>query len=550
MSRQSSSVDFAPMSETLDDLVGGFLDWLYEEHPVRASSLGVDGFDDLLGEYSAAAFARRAAAEDGWLGRFEALTDDRLALDERIDRDLVASTLRGLHVMRDWEDWRRQPAIYLNPGLSGVFVLFLHRIRPEPELVRSAAARLREVPRVLEEGKANLEPDLVAPVFAERALGQCRAAIRYARDLVPAEASDPADRARLAEAGEVAARAFEDFGAFLEKLAPDARGPYAIGEGRYSALLKEKEMLGYGALEMRERGRAAYAELSDDMARRAQDLRGTADWRAVLGELNQDHPETPDEMRATYEEWTMRARDFLIDRGLVTMPEGERCLVEPSPPFQRPVLAVASYQSPPAFKPSLTGHFFVPYPPDGTPPEEVRKRLETNSNHSIPAVSVHEAYPGHHWHLITMQANPRPVRRVLGTSYFSEGWALYAEVMMREEGFFTDPRHELCQVDARIFRAARIVVDTSLHIGDMSFEEAVGFMSTNASLSEPTARAEVGRYCSWPTQASSYLTGSLEIERIRRRWSAERRGDLRAFHDRIAGSGALPIELAERALMG
>jgi uncharacterized protein (DUF885 family) len=138
---------------------------------------------------------------------------------------------------------------------------------------------------------------------------------------------------------------------------------------------------------------------------------------------------------------------------------------------------------------------------------------------------------------------------VLGTPYFTEGWGLYAEKLMREQGFFTDPRHELCQLDARIFRAARIVVDTSLHLGDMSVEEAVTFMSTKASLSEPTARAEVGRYCSWPTQAASYLTGALEIDRIRDRYFAAGLGDLRTFNDTIAGSGMLPIALAEQAVM-
>jgi uncharacterized protein (DUF885 family) len=224
--------------------------------------------------------------------------------------------------------------------------------------------------------------------------------------------------------------------------------------------------------------------------------------------------------------------------------------VEPSPPFQRPVLAVASYSSPPAFKPSRTGHFFVPYPPEGTPPQEVQQRLATNSRSSIPTISVHEAYPGHHWHLVWMQQQDRKVRKVVTTPYFTEGWALYAERVMREHGFFADRRHELCHLDARIFRAARIVVDTSLHIGDMGFEEAVEHMRKRASLSEPTARAEVGRYCAWPTQASSYLTGALEIERIRDVYLDAGRGDVHRFNDDIAGSGALPIALAERAVLG
>jgi uncharacterized protein (DUF885 family) len=120
--------------------------------------------------------------------------------------------------------------------------------------------------------------------------------------------------------------------------------------------------------------------------------------------------------------------------------------------------------------------------------------------------------------------------------------------MMREQGFFTYPRQELGQLDNRLFRAARIVVDTALHTGEMTFDDAVTFMRDHTSLSEPTARAEVARYCAWPTQASSYLTGSLEIENARTAFMNDRLGTLREFHDRLAGSGMLPVPLAERAL--
>ncbi len=151
------------------------------------------------------------------------------------------------------------------------------------------------------------------------------------------------------------------------------------------------------------------------------------------------------------------------------------------------------------------------------------------------------------------------MRKVYSTPYFSEGWALYAERVMRERGFFEDPIHELHHLNATLFRAARIIVDTSLHLGEMTFEEAVTFMMDKAAMPEPVARAEVGRYCWWPTQASSYLTGCLEILAIRERYLA-RRGFasvsprdvpidvLRRFHDAIASSGALPLGLAERAV--
>jgi uncharacterized protein (DUF885 family) len=534
----------------LDTLID---EWLREEaaaHPVRATALGIDGHDDALDDMSESAIHERERRDDHWLSVLGSIGDnDGLTADQHIDRDLLLSTLRGRAVMRDWEGWRREPGGYLGVALSGVFLLFLHRPYDEPELVRCAVERLHAVPDVLGAARANLQSELANRIIVERGLGQCRAGVGYARHLVPAEVGDDRLRAELAEAGEVAAAAFEGFLPFLEDLCERATGTFAIGEQRYSALLQHKELLGYGAAEMRERGRAAWAELDAEMRSLASSVAGTEDWRSAMGQINAEHPSSPEAMRDAYEEWTEQARAFLASEGLVTLPEGERCLVVPSPPFQRPVLAVASYMSPPAFKPSLTGHFFVPYPPDGTSPEELQQRLEDNSTHGIPTTAVHEAYPGHHWHLAWMQQHPRPLRRVITTSYFTEGWALYAEKMMREQGFFTDQRQELCHLDARIFRAARIVVDTSLHMGDMTVDEAIEFMSTKATLTEPTARAEVGRYCAWPTQASSYLTGSLEIERIRTAYLDSARGDLRQFHDTIAGSGALPIALAERATL-
>ena len=532
-------------------LVDTFLKEEYDDSPTLASSLGLTEYDERLDDTSAAAFQKRIESDNSWHARFTGVADAELAPQERIDRDLLISVLRGRQLVQPLEMWRRQPATYLNPGLNGVFSLFLHRLRPEKELAEAARSRLGQVPRNIEDGLANIDVARTPRVYLERAIGQAKAAAKYARDLVPGEVKDAAERQRLGEAGAEAARAFDQFAAFLEKGKEGAKGDYAIGEELYTALLREKELLPFGARELREKGREQWDLLSAEANRIAKEIDGGT-WQETCDRLNKIHAPTPEGMRAEYEEWTERARAFLRDTGLVTLPKGEECAVEPSPPFQRPILAVASYQRPPAFKETLKGHFFVPYPPDGTPPEEIQKRLEGNCSASIPTTAVHEAYPGHHWHLVMAKANPSPVRRVFGTAYFNEGWALYAERVMREQGFFTDPKHLLYQYEATIFRAARIVVDTSLHLNEMTFDEAVKHMVERGNLTEPNARAEVGRYCSWPTQASSYLTGMLEIMDIRTRWLARRgasdRPALRAFHDAITGAGMLPTTLAERAI--
>jgi uncharacterized protein (DUF885 family) len=533
----TQSAEKGPAPSGFARLCQEFLAGEYRASPTMASGLGLTQFDGQLDDLSEAAFEERRRRSALWRERFRAVPDAGLGPDERIDRDFAVSILAGRGIMADWLPWRRQPEIYVAPGLYGAFGLFLHRLRPEAELVRDAAARLSAVPELLAHGRRNLTPDLVAPVFVDRALGQTRAGARYLRDLLPAEVRDPGLRSALAEAGAVAAAALDGFAGFLEDLRPRAAGGFVLGEARYSRLLREKEHLALDAGALRE------------LARR---VAGTDDWPGVLRDLNRDHPESPEAMRRAYADWTERARRFLRARGLVSFPEGEECHVEPSPLFQRPVLAVASYSSPPAFSPSRLGHFFVPFPAEDATPDEVRQRLENNSHAGIPTTAVHEAYPGHHWHFVTMKAQPSPIRRVFGTPYFSEGWALYAERMMREQGFFEDPRHELNQVEAMLFRAARIVVDTSLHAGEMTFEEAQRFMEERANLTAGTARAEVARYAASPTQASAYLVGCLEILAIRERY-LERAGrtganGLREFHDRLAGSGRLPPALAERAL--
>ncbi len=542
-------------------LVDAFLEEEFELSPVTASGLGLTDYDAGMDDLSAESFAERERDARDFLDRFSALEDADLSADERIDRDLALAMLRGRLITAEWQGWKRDPLTYSGPALNGLFLLFLHRLRPDTELVDAAVTRMAQIPTVFAQGRANLDPSLAHPLIVERALASARAGTRYVRDLLPAEVTDVELSERLRAAGVTAVRAFEEWTLFLEGFAPSAHGTWVFGESRYSRTLQEREALPFDARSLRDHGQQELDRLDAEMATLAERIAGTPDWREVIEHSSRDHPLTESSMRQAYEVWTARARDFLAARGLVSLPDGEQCLVEPSPVFQRPVLGVASYMAPPSFSDSITGHFFVPFAPDGTTDDEIDQRLSNNSHGAIPTVSVHEAYPGHHWHLVMRRIHATKLRRVLSTPYFTEGWALYAERMMREQGFFSEPIEELQHLEASIFRAVRIVVDTSLHMGEMTVDEAIAMLQDRLAMPEPTARAEVGRYCAWPTQASSYLTGCLEILRIRSRWLEARGladvppGDLppavlREFHDTLAASGALPLGLAERAMLG
>jgi len=540
-------------------LVDDFLNNEFESSPSMASYLGLTQFDEQLDDLSADAFRRRDADAADFLQKFESATDD-LSDDEEIDRQLVMSAMRGRLISADWEVWKRDPTTYSGPILNSLFYLFLNRLRPADGLVEAAVARLEQVPRALEQARDNLDPALAAPLIVERGIGSARAGGQYVRSMLIDEGETDSQRDRLRAAGQIAGDAFDEYVSFLDGLLPQCRGTWVYGEERYSRQLREREALDFDARSLREMGRAEYDRLDAEMKQLCLEARGTDDWRAVLHEANEDHPRTEEAMRRAYADWTEKSRVFLAETGLVTLPDGESCSVDPSPVFTRPLIGVASYSGPPAFSDRRSGHFFVPFAPEGTSEEELQKRLSSNSFSSIPTTTVHEAYPGHHWHITWSKIHSPRLRLVLGTPYFSEGWALYAERAMRERGFFEDPIQELQHLEATIFRAARIVVDTSLHMGEMDYEQGVEFMMSKTPLSEPTARAEVGRYCSWPTQASAYLTGCLEILRIRGRFLGARgladvaakdvpMEVIREFHDRIAASGRMPVGLAERVVM-
>jgi uncharacterized protein (DUF885 family) len=527
-----------PESSPFDLAVEELIDRELEESPRWASLLGRDGFDHQLDDLSAAAFDRRAADDHEWLDRFRAFDPDRLAPEEIVDRALVAARLGERIALADWQGWRRSPEEYLETGVTELFLLRMH---PEDELTDAAVDRLGAIEGVLDEAASNLDPTLASTLIVERGIAQCDACVTFARTEVSALAESPASRARLEEAGSGAARAYERFAAFLRELAPRCTGTFVLGEERYNAVLQQGELLDLEVRALRRRGETELETLTAELEEAALVLDGSHPWRETLRRLQMDRAPSIEQMRADYETCCLEARQFLVDHGLVSLPPDEHCHVVPAPAALRAILAVASYLSPPMFKPSRDGFFFVPYPVDESDREEVDGLLESNAPYSVPTTAVHETYPGHHWHLMTMKGS-RPIRRLFTSTYFVEGWALYAEAMMREAGFFT-PAQEVGHLEARLLRAARIVVDTSLHLGEMEAEEAVSFMHERALLPLPTARSEVARYCAWPTQASAYLTGALAIEQARDEWVAAG-GTLIAFHDALARSGALPVPLA------
>jgi uncharacterized protein (DUF885 family) len=528
-----------------DDAVAQFLRQYLEAEPVGASFYGLTEWDGRLPDLTADGFADRESAAAAWLERFSTAPESALTSEQRTDLALLRAHLGQQVATADFTAWRRYPTAYLE---NGVFELFVHGTRDEAAAVEAAVQRLAQVPDALRAGRENLDPTLVDAELARQwAMPNAAAQASFMRQGLAGFVTDPGRRAELEQAGAVAATAYDEYVDYLEDLSARATGSFVFGEDRYDAVLRIGEGFEFGARTLREMGREQVESLTARMAALAEEIDGTPDWTAVINRLRDDHPASMDALLEAYRDETDRARAFVRTNGLMSIPEGETCAVEPAPLFLRAAAPVASYFPPASFGPPSAGTFNVPFTPDGASAEETEARLRSNSYFEIPGVTAHEAYPGHHLHFAASQGT-NALRQVLHSTYMIEGWGLYVENMMGEQGYYESPAVRLGQLSMRLFRAGRIVVDTSLHMGEMSIAEATAFMAERCGFPVPTAQREVLRYCSYPTQASAYLTGALEIERMAAEWTASGKGTLAAFHDALTRSGKLPLGVAARAI--
>jgi uncharacterized protein (DUF885 family) len=169
----------------------------------------------------------------------------------------------------------------------------------------------------------------------------------------------------------------------------------------------------------------------------------------------------------------------------------------------------------------------------------------------IPITAVHEGYPGHHLQITLANQAATKVRRQIWTPVMVEGWALYCEEMMGEEGFYSDPRTRLLQLKDYLWRCCRVVIDIGLHTGTLSPQEAARMLVEVPKLDPEGAAGEVKRYSKTPTQPLSYAVGKREIMKLREdlRKVEGSSFSLRRFHDRLLKFGSVPIShIRERIL--
>lgn len=545
LTRPDPAADPGPLDERLYELVEARFRRLVRDSPVTATYLGIHTDDGRLGDGTRDALLGEIDADRRHVAEIEALDPEGLSAEALVERDLevhnVRRTIFDGEVLRIWE--RRSTA--LDTVGDGLFLLFARDFAPLPERLASIAGRLEAVPAFLDQHRTRavvpqvrlwqqleIESAGELPSFLDE-IGAAATGLRES------------DRRRLARASEAARAAIGEYGRWLTESLEKGTDEWALGRERYDELVGLRAFDGLDSDAVLAIGWQQLAENRAARAATAREIDPDVDEATVIDRIKSDHPPTFESALDAYREVMVRARAHLIERDIVTVPDDERLAVVPTPEYLRNVIPFAAYFEPPKFDRDPSGIYIVT-PGVGDNPTAMRE----HNRSSISNTSIHEAYPGHHLQLSVSSRHPSLTRLIADAPEFVEGWGMYSEQMMREQGFDDDANFRLNMYTDAIWRAVRIILDIRMHRGEVGVEEAIRFMVEHTSFEEANARAEVHRYTYTPTYQLSYLLGKVLLLQLRAD-EQRRLGDrfsLRAFHDALLRNGSLPISFHRRLL--
>jgi uncharacterized protein (DUF885 family) len=529
-----------------------YLALLVEIRPEEASALGLHKGDAELEDRSIAGHDKAIAREEALLksieGRFPAPDASPAA---KTDLAMLIGALRcDVRERRVQRPLQRKPDVYLEP-LGAIFQMTARDYAPAPERARNVIERLEKIPAQVQAAKENLlnPPKIWTEVAIDHA-ASARGFLEGQRKFLASALPDEARAIDAALKGAIAA--YEDYRTFLQKsVLPRSNGRFSAGRELFEYLVKNGMFLDASAEDILAIGKRVLKDTStkmNDVARRIDPK--AKSWADVTKSLKAKHP-AADDLLDAYRKEVVRARAFLVAKDAVAFPPGDDLEVVDTPPFMRSTIT-AAYDQPPPFDRDITKGFFFVTPVDKTLSKAKQEEmLRENDWADIVDTSVHEAYPGHHLQLSWARRSPSLARKALHAAIFSEGWALYSEELMAELGYYDDAQR-LIQLEWALVRAARIVIDVGLHVGDMTFEAAVKMLTDEIHLEKQLALSEVKRYTESPTQPSSYMLGREMILRRRERVMTRdgARFSLKAFHSDLLARGTVSPALSEREMFG
>jgi uncharacterized protein (DUF885 family) len=523
--------------------------------PERATAYGDYRYNDKLAEYSLDAILQRHQTDETFLARLEAIPSTGFSDQDQLSHDLLVRVLQQR--IADFNLKEYETPINQQSGIhTSLADLPLSVPFDSVKHYEDYIARLHQIPRVLTQTTEVLRAgmkDKLMPVrfLLEKLPVQCQGIIDADPFLIPTKKYpadiSPDDQKRLTQQITDAINtdvvpAYKTFATFLRtEYAPEGRSTLSItsladGEKRYENDIYARTTTRMKPDEIHQLGLREIARIQAEMTAIAkkEGFADLASFRASLKTNPKYIPTSADQILDDFRHYIAQMEPKLPE--LFTLLPKSPVTVEAIPAFQ-----------------SAAATHYVTGTPDGKRPGRVVVATSNFAERSMiddEAVAYHEGVPGHHMQLsVQQQLTGLPKFRLhgLGFNAYIEGWALYAEELGKEVGFYQDPVSDYGRLSSELFRAVRLVVDTGIHSKGWTRDQVVEFMRKSGAVDEPTIQSETDRYIAWPAQALSYKLGQLKIRELRERAKKELgpKFDIRKFHDEMLDGGTLPLDLLE-----
>jgi uncharacterized protein (DUF885 family) len=521
--------------------------------PERATSLGDYRYNNLLAEYSLKAIAEQHAEADGFLARLETISTDGMSEQELLSHELMERQLKQADVNYELKNY--EMAINQQNGVhTGLADLPLSVPLDSVQHYEDYIARLQQVPRALEQTtevlQQGMKDGLMPPKLITSLLpGQCDGIVGADPFLLPlkkfpASFSD-ADKQKLTAemtkaVNEDVLPAYRKFAVFLrDEYAAKGRADLSIeslpdGKRRYAEAVKMMTTVNITPVEVHQLGLDEVKRITAEMTALAQ-KQGYKDLASFRAAVNADP------------KWKPTSEQQIVDDFAKYIHQMEPKLPELFGLLPKSPVTVEAI---PGFAKAEATHY-VAGTPDGKRAGRVVVAVADPTTRTLvldEAVAYHEGVPGHHMQIsVAQQLKGLPKFRLRGGySAYTEGWALYAEELGKEIGFYQDPVSDYGRLNSELFRAVRLVVDTGIHDQRWTRQQVIDYMHAN-DVNDALAQTETDRYIAWPGQALAYKMGQLTIRKLRTEAKAQlgTQFDIKAFHDETLNGGAMPLDLLQ-----
>ena len=524
----------------LSNIIDSYYRAWFRFYPEAAVDCGVPGYAHLLHPYDDDDIGALTVLHEKLLDGLDEMSISECTTDQCIDIALLRGQALLAIKQLTSRDWRQRDPLRFIP-VNAIYQLM---VRPIEDFETAIKQRLEAIPTYLRGARRHLQsdPKQIPAVWLESAILEAEHGAEYFRQL---RSEARITRAKVEQVLTEAAEALEGFARFLQtEIGPLAQGDFACGRDVFELSLQQRHFLDINADDLHALGQRLYTDTEQQLKEVTLGLRGDTDIAAMTAELHQ-HDLTSSTLLAQYQKSMQGTYDFLKQHDLITLPEKQQLDVVATPGFIRHQIPFAAYMEPVPTDPQQKGLYYVTIPDND---EDLREHFPQSIGHTC----VHEAWPGHHLQFVTANQSSasRSLPRLLNASAtLYEGWALYCEQLMQEQGFLDSPESAFILLKDRLWRALRIMLDVELHTRGLSLDDAATRMQLALGMSHEQAMADLRWYTHAPTVPMGYATGWALINATRSRLQASQDDfSLKTFHDELIGAGsmALPLVLRQR----